>query len=79
MGSTRPKNNILLEEEQLALVCLALASAVLSTLCTENFLMEKLLIWGYYFYTGEGEEEEEKNISINQWQFVRVGAKKLKV
>ena len=26
MGSTRPKNNILLEEEQLALVCLAPAS-----------------------------------------------------
>ena len=61
MGSTRPKNNILLEEEQLALVCLAPARAVLSALCTENFLMEKLRIWGYYFYTREGEEKEEKN------------------
>ena len=60
MGSTRPKNNILLEEEQLALVCLAPASVVLSALCTENFLMEKLRIWGYYFYTGEREEEEKK-------------------
>ena len=49
---------------------------MLSALCTENFLMEELRIWGYYFYTGEREEEEEKKISINQCQFVGVGALK---
>ena len=48
---------------------------MLSALCTGNFLMEKLRIWGYYFYTGE-REEEEKKISINQCQFVGVGALK---